>query len=275
MNIKIFIFSVLVIATSVSAQPCPWLDNYDSLKTIAMRVQPPEGYCRVASDTGSFASWLGNLSLKDEGSPVYLYDGSLKRNQDAHHAVIDIDTGDKNLQQCADAVIRLRAEYLFSTKLYDSIVFNFTSGDPFPFRKWLDGYRPVVNHDDVSFIKSGEVDSTYKSFRSYLDIIFTYAGSYSLQRQLDPKTENSGIAIGDVFVRGGFPGHAVIVIDKAVNKISGAEIILLVQSYMPAQDIHILKNPVNLKLSPWYDAAFGDTLVTPEWTFTRDDLRRF
>ena len=67
----------------------------------------------------------------------------------------------------------------------------------------------------------------------------------------------------------------VIVVDMAINRKEGKVIFLLAQSYMPAQDIHILKNPGNSQLSPWYSTDFGDKLVTPEWEFTRDDLMRF
>jgi len=44
---------------------------------------------------------------------------------------------------------------------------------------------------------------------------------------------------------------------------------------MPAQDIHILKNPGNPELSPWYIVGKGERLITPEWIFEWKDLRRF
>ncbi len=50
---------------------------------------------------------------------------------------------------------------------------------------------------------------------------------------------------------------------------------LLAQSYMPAQELQILKNPNNTSLSPWYNIDFGTTLETPEWTFSSSQLRRF
>jgi hypothetical protein len=43
---------------------------------------------------------------------------------------------------------------------------------------------------------------------------------------------------------------------------------------MPAQEIQILKNPIN-KTSPWYSVDFGEILETPEWTFYKTDLKRF
>ena len=44
---------------------------------------------------------------------------------------------------------------------------------------------------------------------------------------------------------------------------------------MPAQDFHVLKNPSDKGLSPWYPADFGEELKTPEWTFARGERRRF
>ena len=79
----------------------------------------------------------------------------------------------------------------------------------------------------------------------------------------------------DVFIKGGAPGHAVIVMDVSVNKTNGKKAFLLAQSYMPAQDIHILKNPNDNILSPWYSEDFGEILETPEWDFKRTALRRF
>ena len=81
--------------------------------------------------------------------------------------------------------------------------------------------------------------------------------------------------IGDVFIEGGFPGHAVLVVDMAINNQTGRKTFLLAQSYMPAQEVHILKSPLDPALNPWYDLEFGETLYTPEWTFSRNDLRRF
>ena len=71
---------------------------------------------------------------------------------------------------------------------------------------------------------------------------------------------------GDVFIKGGSPGHAVIVVDMAVNS-SGKKIFLLAQSYMPAQDIHILNNPMSPEFSPWYELNDNSLIYTPEWVF--------
>jgi hypothetical protein len=48
----------------------------------------------------------------------------------------------------------------------------------------------------------------------------------------------------------------------------------LAQSYMPAQEIHVLKNPLDGAIGPWYRVP-AETLVTPQWTFESTDLKRF
>ena len=78
-----------------------------------------------------------------------------------------------------------------------------------------------------------------------------------------------------MFIKGGFPGHAVLVADVAENAQTGEKRFLLVQSYMPAQEIHVLKNPPAADGSPWYPAAFEGDLVTPEWRFAAGSLRRW
>lgn len=106
-----------------------------------------------------------------------------------------------------------------------------------------------------------------------MDIIFAYAGTLSLEKEL-VFVNISDISIGDIFIQGGSPGHAVIVVDMAIDE-KGDKIFLLAQSYMPAQDIHILKNPNDKNISPWYRANIDMELITPEWTFTKSDLKRF
>lgn len=251
----------------------PWLSTQPS-ESVANRIALPAGYQRLQYPAGSFAEWLSNLPLKKGNPPVHLYDGRLKGNQEAQYAVVDIDVGKTNLQQCADAVIRLRAEYLWSAGKSQDIRFHFTSGDLAEFSRWSAGYRPIVSGNHVSWKQTAAKNDSYAEFRKYLDTVFTYSGSYSLSKEL----HSAGILdmqSGDVFIQGGFPGHAVIVVDVIVNKSSGKKAFLLAQSYMPAQEMHILKNPNNADLSPWYELDFGDTLVTPEWVFTSNDLKRW
>lgn len=223
-------------------------------QTFAERIPPPPGFSRASVAADSWAAWLRGLPMKPANAPVLIYTGAQKWRQDVHAAVIDIDVGKRNLQQCADAIMRLRAEWLFAADRKGDIRFNDTEGKRLTF--------------------SSRRDSGYAAFRKYMDYVFAYAGTYSLERELKPAPLAS-LQTGDVFIKGGFPGHAVLVADTVENAQTGEKRFLLVQSYMPAQEMHVLKNLAAGDGSPWYPAAFDGELVTPEWTFPEGALHRW
>ena len=64
-------------------------------------------------------------------------------------------------------------------------------------------------------------------------------------------------------------------IDVSINKETNEKLFLLAQSYMPAQETQILKNPSDPDISPWYNADFNGELILPEWVFKASDLKRF
>lgn len=251
-----------------------WLARYNVVLSVLSRIPAPEGSTRVNVPEDSWGWWLRRMQLKPGRPDVYLYDGSLKGNQEAHHMVLDIPVGTKDLQQCADAVMRLRAEYLYARQEDAAISFKFTSGDPCPWAKWKAGQRPQITGNKVTWVGGGKAGRDYPNFQAYLSKVFTYAGTASLAKELHPVTDPQDLQIGDVFIQGGFPGHAVIVMDLA-QRADGSKLFLLAQSYMPAQDMHILRNPNDSDLNPWYEIPRKGTLVTPEWTFSVSDLKRF
>lgn len=251
-------WTILAIALMISCRPVAAgsLVNPDGM-TVESRFALPEGFVRVALEENSFAAYLRHLPLEADGAQVLYYDGRTKP-LNVHAAVIAMDTGKRDLQQCADAVMRLRGEYLFAQKQFAAIHFNFL-GDGKP--------RYYKDHSDSTH--------SYKSFRKYMNYIFAYANTASLKAELKSVHFNE-MKIGDVFIQSGNPyGHAVIVVDMARNPDTGLFIFLLAQSYMPAQQIHILKNPNRPRISPWYTSTFTGPLDTPEWTFQKTDLRRF
>lgn len=251
----------------------PWLAEYHYSTSIVNIIDPPKEYERKNYPVNSFQNWLRHLPLKNDNT-VFLFNGEEKHNQSAQYRVIDIDVGTKDLQQCADAVMRLRAEYLFASNQKNSIHFNYTNGVAIPFSKWSSGYFPSLKSNKVIWVSSSN-NSSYSSFKKYINNIFMYAGTASLEKELN-KTDLKDVEIGDVFIKGGFPGHAVIVVDVAINKTNGDKCFMLAQSYMPAQNIHILKNPNNSDFSPWYSIKeCKDIIETPEWTFYPDQLKRF
>ena len=257
---------------SLAAPIYAWRTGEDTASTLADRIAPPPGFERTPAEPGSWAEWLRGLRMKPAGSPVLTYTGAPKWRQDVHVAIVDIDVGKRDLQQCADAIMRLRAEWLFASRRSGDIAFNYTDGGRVPFSRWAKGERPSAS--GKSWKSSAKADNSYPSFRRYMDQVFSYAGTYSLDRELK-KAPTANIAIGDVFIKGGFPGHAVLVADMVQNRSTGEKRFLLLQSYMPAQEIHVLKNPAASDGSPWYSAAVAWPLATPEWSFPEGSLKRW
>ncbi len=241
--------------------------------TICSRFQPPKGYEKIASQKESFEFYLQNLPLKPVAEKVYYYNGATK-NKDVYCAVIDLPIGKKDLHQCADAVMRLRADYFFSKKAFDKIHFNFTNGFRVDYSKWREGNRIGIKGNKTFWQKTNQKNTSAESYWQYLETIFQYAGTSSLEKELQ-FVDVSQMKIGDVFIKGGFPGHAIIVVNMAVNPNTKKKIFMLAQSYMPAQELQLLKNFNNPEISPWYDLEFGQILETPEWTFSKNNLKRF
>ena len=235
-------------------------------------IPPPVGFTR--QETDAYGAYLRNLPLKPVGTLVKHYDGTVKGYQDGAYAVVDMEIGTRDLQQCADAVMRLRAEYLWQNKKYDLKHFNFTSGFRADYVKWAQGFRIKVRGNDVTWYGGASEDYSYTTFRKYLDIVFTYAGTASLSKEL-VHADVQSLQIGDIFIIGGHPGHAMVVVDMAVDKL-GNKAILVAQSYMPAQDIHVVTNLINKTSSPWYIINNQTKSISfPEYYFNIHQIMRF
>ena len=240
---------------------------------IEERYSTPKDYTRVEVSEDSFGKFLRNSKLKSYGEKVLYYDGRIKNKSNVYDSVFDVEIGNRDLHQCADAIMLLRAEYLYSQELYNQIHFNFVSGFNARYDKWMEGYRIKVEGNNVSYYKATEPSNTYETFRKFMDMVFAYSGTLSLENELD-NVKVEEMEIGDVFIVGGSPGHAVIVVDMAVNE-TGEKMFMLAQSYMPAQQTQILINPTDKTISPWYRVCSEERLITPEWTFDWDHLKRF
>lgn len=244
-----------------------------SPKTIR-QIPLPAGFEYVKSGDTVYSNWLLDLSLK-ENKTVYLYNGKLKSDQNVQYGVLDIDIGKKDLVQCADAVMKLRADFLFAKKRYNEMNFIATSGDSLSFSKWLKGMRWKEKGTGLITYKTHSDGSNIISdYNSFMELVFSYCGTYSLSKQLKPVADVNSIQPGDIFITGGFPGHAVTVISVARNS-KGDKIFMLSQGYMPAQDIHVLKNYSNPGISPWYSSKELYPLYTPQWQFESGSLKRW
>ena len=239
-------------------------------------IKAPRGYDWITEERGSFGEFLQNTKLKKTGSEILDFRQNPIYNQSEHVAIMDYDIGEKDLQQCADAVIRLRAEYLYQQKRFDDISFHFTNGDAFSWNDYKIGIRPkLISSTQIAFIKNAKEDDSYKSFRNYLDVVFMYAGTISLNKESIGISDNKKIKTGDFIVTPGSPGHAVIIVGRAKNK-QGEIIFLLAQGYTPAQSIHVITNPYDEKINPWYKLdVLKSPTITARYAFVKTNIRTF
>lgn len=265
----LFLLGLVGCASAVD-HPVPTL--VPEAHTIATRFAPPAGFTRDTVEATSFGAYLRALPLQPAGSPVHLYNGDLKGRQDVQAAVIDLSVGRTDLQQCADAVMRLRAEHLFAQGRFSDIHFNFTSGFRADFSRWANGERIRVQGNTCTWSAgAARASRTHADLIDFLQQVFTYAGSLSLSKELHAPAGDR-YAPGDVFIHGGSPGHAMVVVDVA-HDAQGRQVFLLAQSYMPAQEVHIVRNPRRPDLGAWFLANDDDALHTPEWTFPWDERK--
>ncbi|MBX2827419.1 MAG: DUF4846 domain-containing protein [Flavobacteriaceae bacterium] len=258
---------------AVSYVATPDYINEEGL-TVVERITVPEGYIRATYVEGSFQKYIQDYPLKEFGAQVINYDGNPYVYQAGHVGVLELPVPSNGLQQCADALIRIRAEYLWEQERKDEIGFNFTSGDYCSWQKYAEGYRPKVNGNRVTFHKTASADHSKENFYKYLDLIFMYAGTLSLHHELPNITSIGEVEVGDLLIYPGSPGHVILVADIAVNEM-GEKIFIFAQGNTPAQSVHILKNLNDTSLSPWYEITLGERLEIPTYYFDKVQLVRF
>lgn len=228
----------------------------------------PAGYKRVALMQNSFGAWLRDypFSKSDE---VYLFNGALSPNQNMQYRVLDLSIGTQNLQQCADAILRLRSEFYFEHKMYHAIRFP-AKGVEFVYTDYLKGYRyKLAGSKLVSVQESSALAEPSKtSLHDFLQIVFAYCGTYTVY-EASVSIRANEVMPGDMLIKPGSPGHAMIVMDIAENIENGNLIVLLAQGFMPAQSAHVVKNEQDVSLNPWY-LLQDETVLTPGFNFNAD-----
>ena len=227
---------------------------------------------------GTYAHWLRHLPLLPRHSPVRSYDGKvvLPAGSPAIVAVVDLDVGRRDLQQCWDSILRLRAEYLWQAgaRSRRRIRFPFARGVPWlRWTKWAAGWRPVRTGHRWTLRRVARASNSRKNFQRYLRFLFAWTGTIHAHRL--PRVPLRQVRAGDFFVWSGSPGHAVMVLDLARDD-TGRLVALLGQGFMPAQNFHVLA--ASGPYRPWFQVypPRGPALVTPIWgSLPWNSLRRF
>jgi hypothetical protein len=253
-----------------------WAGKLPPLTPLDSYLQTPVGLTRVEVVAGSFADWLRSLPVRMDRKDVHSYRGRQMSSPAA--AVVAVDLGRGDLQQCADSLIRLHAEYLWSTGRASLAAYHFTSGHLSSWTGWVEGERVRVSGSRVQIFNGSRRSPEHESFRAWLQHVFTYAGTMSLALDSYPVAGDAGIAAGDFFVLPGSPGHTVMVLDVAVDE-DGKRFGLVGQGYTPAQDFHIIASTYPEVIeNVWFPLpeGEGETLHVPTWRpFPRESALRF
>ena len=257
------LFLLLLIIAIIAVGCIAWIlygritSNPYNYKTIG-EIPTPYGYERIFGDNPSYSEYLRSLPLKGRGADVKLYTGGKARFQSLNYAVVNLPII-SNAEQCADVCMRLRAEYLFHTGQYDKIHFNDVNGK-------------ILRY-------SG--GSSRSALEDYLKRVYDRASTYSLSRELRQRPLKD-IQPGDVFVYAAVDrpgkqkyGHAVMVVDVAVNK-KGGKAFLLAEGNTPARNIHVMRNFENPIRSPWFILdENANHLLLSVFHYKSNELRHF
>jgi Domain of unknown function (4846) len=262
----------------LDAERYAWLaDNAAAMPTatesLERRFSPPPDFSRVGVDAGSFGAFLRGLPLAAPGTAVVTYRGDLVLPGDHEHlaAVVAIDSGTRDLMQCADSVIRMHAEWRWSTGARDAS-YRALAGPEMPFSRYLQGDRARANGSHLAWQRSAApARADHPAYRRWLDDVFMFANTISLANEAKP-VARADLAPGDFVVLPGGPGHAVLVLDLARAE-DGRVALLLGQGFMPAQGFYVVRPS---RASAWFVVEPGDaTVTTPFWKpFPWSSLRR-
>lgn len=257
----------------------PWEPS--SKDRLDLRFKTPLGFTRVDVHEGSFAAFLRTLPLLPADAKVVDFRGR-PLHGDGHHphisAVADLDVGSKDLQHCADVIIRLHGEWRYG-RGDRAMSYRSVSGQRLSYASYLTGERAIVSGNRLEMRQAaGAHRDDHTFFRGWLDDVFAWAGTASLERDAQKVKSIAEARAGDFFVKSGSPfGHAVLILDVAKDD-KGRVALLLGQSYMPAQSFQILK-PAEASATvgeSWFLVSPEDQSVeTPFWpAFPMSALRR-
>jgi hypothetical protein len=238
-----------------------WLAEGVSVRTLDEAFDPPSGFTRVSVAPQSFGAFLRTLPLRAERAPVLAYDKRrlLEGDDPRVAAVAELDVSPVDIQQCADSVIRLHAEWRWSTQTTGSVGYHFLSGDHATWSRYKAGERPKVDGKRVTWTSGAPPKDDHTTYRKYLDMVFNYASTISLANKSSEVVTKDTLRPGDFFVLPGGPGHAILILDVAEAP-DGRRVALLGQGFMPAQDFHVLRS----NGSAWFSLD-GDSVDTPFW----------
>ncbi len=234
-----------------------------AVDSLEARFPTPPGYQRVAVAPGSFGEWLRGLPLAAEGTPVRNNGGDIvfSGNDDYVAAVVAIDVGAGDLQQSADAVIRLHGEWLWASEQPNALSYKSATKLDMPFSRWAKGQRLLAAGPNMGWVVKGKPrEQTYTDFRQYIDAVMLWSNNVSLGMRSTKVEDPAQLTPGDFFLQTRGKGHAVIVLDAA-QKPTGERVALLgIALQSPAQSIHVMRLG---RETAWFSLRPPNPVLTP------------
>ena len=249
LNRLFLLFFILLLSNQKIFSQYPWIRSDVNSETIQTRFPAPDGFQRVLVSRKSFGHWIRNLPLLPEGTPVKDYLGRIKVpvNDTTLAAVVNYDIRGKKLEQCMDIIMRFWAEYLLSQQRSNEIAFYLPVNFLLKWSDWKQGFRPHHQGIRINMLKKHIPDSSRNCFEKYLWEIFYHSNTQTAYFNY-PRVKFEDVQIGDFIVKKGRRGHAVLIIDLAVDR-DGNRIALIGQGDTPARQFYILNYK---KGQPWF-----------------------
>ncbi|KAA3654775.1 MAG: hypothetical protein DWQ10_17615 [Calditrichaeota bacterium] len=215
---------------------------------LSKRFPPPDGFTRVPVRSNSFAAFLRSLPVKPVASPVLDYKNRIVKDgaDTTVAAVVQLNIKGKKLEQCMDILQRLFAEYCIQSGQEKKIGFLLPDKTKFFWHEWREGWRPVRAKDKYPLQKIGHQARSRDTFEDYLKEIFYHSGTQTNYFGLK-KIAPAHVSIGDMLIKRGPRGHAVLITDMVENS-EGIRMALFAQGDTPACQLHILQNTSGM---PW------------------------
>ena len=198
-------------------------------------IPSPAGFIRYEGKDARYTAFIRNLPLLPADSILRYYDGSPNDSLARYYYRRIALPLLKQSEQCADVCMRLRAEYLFTTRQFFNIHFSDTSHRVLKY--YFGNNHPALNR--------------------FLKRVFEVANTESMKASM-PLRKLADIQPGDVFLYDAKSrpssqyGHAMMVADVAVHPATGRKAILLLEGSTPATNIHLVKNLADPSHSPWF-----------------------
>lgn len=241
-----------------------WLSNcsagcLEAQTALSVRFADPSGYHRIAVSSGSFGEWLRSIPLAGPGVSVNDVHGKPAIVTSAGYvaAVVAIDM---HAEDPADALLRLHAEWKFSSGDRLSISYASNSGRLMPFSRWIGGERIVAKNQtwNWAYKTAPLANPTYADLRNFLDSAYQWTDPRALAIQ-GTVLDATDIAPGDYFVHAGKDPTLVIVLDVAKNE-TGEFAMLLGHVAAPHQELYVMQAS---KASAWLTPHSNQEIAAP------------